>query len=121
MTFRWGAESAGSEDYIQYLHFFHDDSGAYWTIDQMPLGLRLPTRLWYEGLRSSEVWQFTLPADLQPGRYSIYSGLYRLSDMQRLGVTLADGARSRPTPASRWGPFSSRAEALQARRPARFT
>ena len=59
----------------------------------MPLGLRLPTRLWYEGLRSSEVWQFTLPADLQPGRYSIYSGLYRLSDLQRLGVTLADGAQ----------------------------
>ena len=93
VTFRWGTESAGSEDYIQYLHFFHDDSGAYWTIDQMPLGLRLPTRLWYEGLRSGEVWQFTLPADLQPGRYSIYSGLYRLSDLQRLGVTLADGAQ----------------------------
>ena len=93
VTFSWGAESAGSEDFIQYLHFFHDDSGAYWTIDQMPLGLRLPTRLWYEGLRSGEMWQFTLPADLQPGRYSIYSGLYRLSDMQRLGVTLADGTQ----------------------------
>ncbi len=93
VTFNWGAESAGSEDYIQYLHFFHDDSGAYWTIDQMPLGLRLPTRLWYEGLRSSEAWRFTLPADLQPGQYSIYSGLYRLSDMQRLSVTLVDGTQ----------------------------
>ena len=93
VTFGWGTDSAGSEDYIQYLHFFHDDSGAYWTIDQMPLGLRLPTRLWYAGLQASEAWRFTLPADLQPGRYSIYSGLYRLSDLQRLGVTLADGAQ----------------------------
>ena len=93
VTFGWGAESAGSEEYIQYLHFFHEDSGAYWTFDQMPLGLRLPTRLWYAGLQSSEVWRFTIPADLQPGRYSIYSGLYRLSDLQRLGVTLADGAQ----------------------------
>ena len=93
VTFRWGAESAGSEDWTQFLHFEHDESGSFWNEDQMPLGLRLPTRLWYEGLRSSEVWQFTLPADLQPGRYSIYSGLYRLSDLQRLGVTLADGAQ----------------------------
>ena len=93
VTFGWGAESAGSEEYIQYLHFFHEDSGAYWTFDQMPLGLRLPTRLWYAGLQASEAWRFTLPADLQPGRYAIYSGLYRLSDMQRLGVTLADGTQ----------------------------
>ena len=60
----------------------------------MPLGLRLPTRLWYAGLQDpARCGSFTLPADLQPGRYSIYSGLYRLSDLQRLGVTLADGAQ----------------------------
>ncbi len=93
VTFHWGTDSPSNEDLIQFLHFFHEESGEYWVVDQMPLGLRLPTRLWYEGLRSSEVWQFTLPADLQPGRYSIYSGLYRLSDMQRLGVTLADGTQ----------------------------
>ena len=54
VTFRWGTDSAGSEDYIQYLHFFHDDSGAYWTCDQMPLGLRLPTRLWYAGCKPAK-------------------------------------------------------------------
>ena len=93
VTFRWGTESAGSEDWTQFLHFEHDESGLFWNEDQMPLGLRLPTRLWYAGLQSSEVWRFTIPADLQPGRYSIYSGLYRLSDLQRLGVTLADGTQ----------------------------
>ena len=93
VTFRWGTESAGSEDWTQFLHFEHDESGSFWNVDRMPLGLRLPTRLWYAGLQASEAWRFTLPADLQPGRYSIYSGLYRLSDLQRLGVTLADGAQ----------------------------
>ena len=93
VTFRWGTDSAGSEDLTQFLHFEHDESGLFWNVDQMPMGLRLPTRLWYAGLQASEAWRFTLPADMQPGQYAIYSGLYRLSDMQRLGVTLADGAQ----------------------------
>ena len=93
VTFRWGSESAGSEDWTQFLHLVHEESGSLWNFDQPPLGLRLPTRLWYAGLQASEAWRFTLPADLQPGQYSIYSGLYRLSDMQRLSVTLADGTQ----------------------------
>ena len=93
VVFRWGSDSAGSEDWTQFLHLVHEESGSLWNVDQMPLGLRLPTRLWYAGLQASEAWRFTLPADLQPGQYAIYSGLYRLSDMQRLGVTLADGAQ----------------------------
>ena len=93
VAFRWGTDSAGSEDWTQFLHLVHEESGSLWNKDRMPLGLRLPTHLWYAGLQSSEVWHFTLPADLQPGRYAIYSGLYRLSDLQRLGVTLADGAQ----------------------------
>ena len=93
VVFRWGTDSAGSEDWTQFLHLVHEESGSLWNVDQMPLGLRLPTRLWYAGLQASEAWRFTLPADLQPGRYSIYSGLYRLADLQRLGVTLADGTQ----------------------------
>ena len=61
VTFRWGTDSAGSEDWTQFLHFEHDESGSFWNEDQMPLGLRLPTRLWYAGLQASEAWRFTLP------------------------------------------------------------
>ncbi len=93
VTFHWGTESAGSEDLIQFLHFFHEESGEYRVVDQMPLGARLPTRLWYAGLQSDETWRFTLPADQQAGRYAIYSGLYRSTDLERLGVTLADGTQ----------------------------
>ena len=59
-------------------------SGNWWVYDQQPLGARLPTRLWYSGLADSETWQVPLPADLAPGRYAVYTGLYRQADLERL-------------------------------------
>ena len=91
ISFTWQAASDSDEDWVQFLHFVHEESGALWNHDQQPLGARLPTRLWYEELRDAETWQFALPADLVPGRYAIYTGLYRLSDLERLPVSDADG------------------------------
>ena len=87
----WEATAAGEEDWVQFLHFVNEESGELWNHDQPPLGARLPTRLWYEGLRETEAWQIELPADLAPGRYAIYTGLYRLSDLARLPVEDATG------------------------------
>ena len=70
----WEAATDGDEDWVQFLHFVHEDSGAHWNHDQQPLGARLPTRLWYDGMLDSETWQFTLPAELPLGRYAIYTG-----------------------------------------------
>ena len=94
----WETTADGEEDWVQFLHFVHEETGALWNHDQQPLGARLPTRLWYEGMLDSETWQFTLPAELPPGRYAIYTGLYRLSDLARLPVTDADG---KPLPDAR--------------------
>ena len=66
-------------------------SGEWWIYDQEPLGARLPTRLWYGGLADSEIWEVTLPADLAPGRYNVFTGLYRVSDRERLPVSDAQG------------------------------
>ena len=60
--------------------------------DQQPLGPRLPTRLWYSGLADSETWRVPLPADVAPGRYAVYTGLYRANDKERLPAVGADGA-----------------------------
>ena len=87
----WEATKDGTEDWTQFLHFVHEETGALWNHDQQPLGARLPTRLWYEGLRDTETWQITIPEDLAPGRYAVYTGLYRLSDLARLSVSDADG------------------------------
>ena len=76
---------------MQFLHFSHEESGEWWVYDQQPLGPRLPTRLWYSGLADSEIWQVPLPADLAPGRYTIFTGLYRTRDQQRVPASDSEG------------------------------
>ena len=87
----WSSAAKSDDSYIQFLHLGHDDSGAWWVYDQEPLGPRLPTRLWYTGLADSETWQAPLPADLAPGRYTAFTGLYRASDNERVNSIDADG------------------------------
>ena len=107
ITFSWRSDESGDEDQVQFLHFGHmsppgegEDveggaesfqSGSWFVFDQQPLGPRLPTRLWYAGLADSETWQVTLPADLPPGRYSVFTGLYRAHDQERVPARQADG------------------------------
>ena len=92
ISFNWRAENEGKQDYMQFLHLIHEASGELRAFDQPPLGARLPTRLWYSGLADSETWQIPLPADLTPGRYQVWTGLYRASDLARLPAVDADGA-----------------------------
>ncbi|MDE2636901.1 MAG: hypothetical protein OXI30_11100 [Chloroflexota bacterium] len=92
IDFSWRSDVEGSEDHAQFLHLRHAESGEWWIYDQMPLGPRLPTRLWYAGLSDSETWQVPLPADLAPGPYSISTGLYRSRDRERVPAQGADGS-----------------------------
>ena len=91
IAFTWRSDVQGSEDHVQFLHLGHVESGEWWVYDQQPLGARLPTRLWYSGLADSETWQVPLPDDLAPGRYEVLTGLYRVSDKERVPVTDVDG------------------------------
>ena len=90
ITFSWSTEEPGSEDHAQFLHLGNVESGTWWIYDQEPLGTRLPTRLWYSGLADREVWQVPLPVDLVPGRYNVFTGLYRASDRERVPARGAD-------------------------------
>jgi len=91
VAFSWRSETEGREDLAQFLHLGHTESGEWWVFDQPPLGARLPTRLWYSGMVDTETWAAPLPADLAPGNYAVYTGLYRQSDKERLPVTSVDG------------------------------
>lgn len=91
VSFSWRSDQAGHEDLTQFLHFVHEESGEWWGYDQPPLGQRLPTRLWYSGLADSEAWQVPLPADLAPGRYAVFTGLYQSSDLRRIAANDAAG------------------------------
>ncbi len=92
IAFGWRAEADIAESYVQFLHLGHVERGAWHVYDQQPLGPRLPTRLWYKGLADSEAWRVPLPADLAAGEYAIFTGLYRLSDQERLPANDGDGA-----------------------------
>ena len=87
ITFAWRSNAAGLDNYSQFLHFIHAESGEWWGYDQAPLGQRLPTRLWYSGLADSETWRVPL-ADLAPGR-----GLHRLVSLalERVPAKDAEG------------------------------
>ena len=91
ITFTWRSNGDAKEDFAQLLHFVHEESGEHWVYDQQPLGLRLPSRLWFSGLVDSEVWRVPLPADLAPGRYSVFTGLYNTYDRERMTASDADG------------------------------
>ena len=101
-SFDWTTEVNGSEDYSQFLHFVPVpapeageagavENGEWWGFDQLPLGARLPTRLWYSGLQDSETWDVPIPADVAAGNYTLYTGLYRQSDLARLAASDPDG------------------------------
>ena len=87
VTFSWRSAAADHAELAQFLHFTHDETGEQWGYDQAPLGPRLPTRLWYNGLADSETWQAPLPGDMALGSYRLYTGLYRLGDMRRLSAS----------------------------------
>ena len=91
ISFTWSTDKDGRADTVQFLHFGHVESGAWWVHDQQPLGPRLPTRLWYSGLADTEIWEVPLPADLAAGRYTVFTGLYRAGDQVRLPATDAEG------------------------------
>lgn len=91
IPFTWRADIDGSEEYAQFLHLGDEASGQWWIFDQHPLGPRLPTQFWYANLADTEVWDLALPADLPSGRYSLFTGLYRTSDKERLPASDHDG------------------------------
>ena len=91
ITVEWRSEVKGSEDHAQFLHLGHAESGEWFVYDQPPLGERLPTHLWYRGLADNETWQVPLPADLAPGQYDVFTGIYRARDRERVPASSADG------------------------------
>ncbi|MCY4020900.1 MAG: hypothetical protein OXG39_15915 [Chloroflexi bacterium] len=93
ISFAWRSNAEGREDHAQFLHLGLEEAGPWFVHDQQPLGPRLPARLWYSGLADSETWRVPLPADLAPGQYSVFTGIYRARDQERVPASNAEGAR----------------------------
>lgn len=89
LALTWQAAEPTETSYLVFVHVVPEVGGEPVTqADRFPVDNLRPTTGWRTGEVLRDVYQLPLPADLQPGRYTIYVGLYNPDDGQRLPVTV---------------------------------
>lgn len=73
-------------DYTALIHLGQPDAEPLATGDSPPLGGAYPTSAWGNGETIDDRYFLTLPADLLPGRYPVWIGLYDPATGERLPV-----------------------------------
>jgi hypothetical protein len=92
VTLCWSTAAYLDTDYTVFVHLTGPDSGERVVSqgDGPPLGGRWPTSLWLPGVAVDDVHSIPLPADLSPGTYDLWAGLYDPVTSARL--RLPDGS-----------------------------
>lgn len=94
LALTWQAAEPTETSYLVFVHVIPEAGGEPVTqADRFPVDNLRPTTGWRAGEVLHDVYQLPLPADLQPGRYTIYVGLYNPDDGQRLPVVLNGAAQ----------------------------
>ncbi len=86
LTLFWQSLAALSTDYTSFVHL-RDETGA--TVaqrDGQPLDGAYPTSRWQPGEVVIDPITLTLPEELPPGQYKLFTGLYQLDTLARLPV-----------------------------------
>lgn len=86
LTLFWRPMSTITTDYTIFLHL-RDGAGA--TVaqqDSLPLAGAYPTSRWQPGEIVIDPFTLSLPADLPPGQYTLWAGMYQLDTLTRLPV-----------------------------------
>ena len=92
LDFWWETERRVERELNQYVHLFDQVGTFAFGYDQAPFGGEsFPTTDWPAKMRERAHWDVPLPADLAPGVYEVYTGLYTLDDVVRLPVADAEG------------------------------
>ncbi len=86
LTLYWRALAPMSHDYTVFVHVRPPGGGNVAQADHRPLGNLYPTTLWPVGETIRERSDLFLPAELSPGAYDLWVGLYLLETGQRLPV-----------------------------------
>jgi len=90
-AFWWQTEQAVDLDLTQFVHLVPVNPGDQVNLDQKPFGGAFPTYDWPADLNTSDEWDITLPPDVPPGEYQVYTGLYRLETGERIPVADENG------------------------------
>ncbi len=88
LTLYWEAQAPISEDYRVFVHLVGPgpEGRTVAQVDKVPLDGEWPTWAWEPGHPVRDEYRLDIPVDLPPGAYELRTGLYRLSDGQRLQV-----------------------------------
>jgi hypothetical protein len=86
---------AATPVYGQYKVFVHIFNGDFIIAqhDGQPVGELRPTNTWTRGETIRDQFAIRLPPELQPGYYQLRIGLYDISSLTRLPVTMPDGSQ----------------------------
>ncbi|HLB47899.1 MAG TPA: hypothetical protein VJL59_12900 [Anaerolineales bacterium] len=90
VRFWWRKDSVFGADPVQFIHLIGKDQ-VYFAYDQQPFANGFPVSDWPVGVDLLDEWSVTLPGDLPPGVYSLYTGLYEWPALTRLNVKDANG------------------------------
>ncbi len=86
LTLYWQAVAPMPHDYTVFVHLRRSDGNNVAQADHRPLGAVYPTSLWPVGETIRETSDLYLPAELMPGDYELWAGLYLLETLERLPV-----------------------------------
>ncbi len=85
VTLHWEALAPPGEELTAFVHLWREgDPYPLAQDDAPPRGGWFPTSLWERGDRIPDTHVLRVPADLPPGRYPLWAGLYRSENGQRL-------------------------------------
>lgn len=85
VTLYWEPLGRMNTNYSSFVQLLDQAGNRVAGSDHLPGGDYYPTRLWKPGERLADTHHFTVPADLPPGPYQLFAGLYLYPSMERLG------------------------------------
>lgn len=88
----WQTEKGELPDYSVFIHLFASDGTLAAQQDSAAVGGFRPTSTWTTGEVIRDRHGLLLPADLEPGEYALWAGLYDGATGERLPVRLTDGS-----------------------------
>jgi hypothetical protein len=86
LTLFWEPLAPLSTDYTRFVHLRNESGATVAQGDGQPLEGAYPTSRWQPGELVIDSITLTLPDDLPPGQYSLFTGLYELDTLARLPV-----------------------------------
>jgi hypothetical protein len=75
----------------QYVHFFEEGGDGFFVFSQEGFGTAFPFNDWPKGIDAADNWAITLPADMPPGTYRVYTGVYHTPTVERVPVEDGSG------------------------------